>query len=756
MPAESTIQATAMEKIGLILPQWNALSGVLTSGDSYQAFRQALREVGLSLGDFEVIASVGWGSDPMQFVEILREAPHSTLAVESSLFHKKIRESNLGAGFLGKAAVGQWLPFLDSHFVFILPTLRWAGDTPRSYYDLRNALEVLKRGPSLSEVQTEVTVVRDPLLAIIQIEVLQEQGGLFALDLETSSLNPNNGTILAVSVSGEEGKATVFLGESLNGHGVRQAFREWFLDPRTKWVFHNGHFDLLWLRAKFGFAPKMQHDTRLMFFALQEFSTQWRSLKNLGRRVLGVKDWSRKLDAYLASAGRKSYRFVPTDMLGQYAGSDADITRRLVEPLHSQVKADNKDSVYRFSVLTSDLLAEVDRRGVWIDLEYLSARKSMWEYRLKEISEEVCSATGIAVQLSSAAQVSALLYDHLKMPVVVQTKKGNPSVAKDALRALSEKFPDHPVLKLINEHRKITKYLGTYLSNYFLYAVPIPGTPFGKLFCDTRIDGTVTGRLAQNMPGVLTTPRDPAIRHAFVAPPGHSIVSADYSQNELRASVFYHRAPAMVKLMREGHDFHTAAAIILFGENFTKEDRVMVKGMNFAYAFTGSVKGAFGSMTTEQRRRAEKVQFEYDRKFPEWKQWFQAVLDEVRQTGRIQTPTGRTRHFPCVNARNEYAVMKEAANGKCQILSNDMTLLAALEVERRLQDFSLRWIMHDAITGYCPSDKVEQVARGLKRIMEEVGNDLFAGVIPAKADVAIGPDWGSLKDFDVEGDQENV
>jgi len=390
------------------------------------------------------------------------------------------------------------------------------------------------------------------------------------------------------------------------------------------------------------------------------------------------------------------------------------------------------------------VLRRMERVGMLIDLKYFARLKGEFTDRVSEIEQQICSVAGTTFNVNSPIQLSEVLFEKLGLPTqgIKKTKKGFSTGAKEL-----EKLKDlHPIIHLIQEYREASKLLNTYI-------IPLPelADADGRVHTTFTQDVTATGRLSSVNPNLQNIPtrteEGRRIRTGFIAPSGRVLVSADYSQFELRLAAVLAGDRALIDDFNSGIDIHTKTAAEAFGvpmEQVTKEQRRAAKVINFGILYGMSAKGLSDAtgMTVGEAKDFIARYFELRRPI---KDYLDNILEVARQNGYVETFYGRRRMTPDVKAANflvRAAAERAAANMPIQGTEADLVKKAMIQVDKKLPDGA--WMImqvHDSLIVECDEEDAEAVAQILTREMENVAPELR---VRLKVDVTAGKNWGEL------------
>ncbi|MDO8573809.1 MAG: DNA polymerase I [Candidatus Daviesbacteria bacterium] len=406
------------------------------------------------------------------------------------------------------------------------------------------------------------------------------------------------------------------------------------------------------------------------------------------------------------------------------------------------------------------VLKKMSATGVLVDLKFLNGFGKRLKGQLTTIEKDIYSKVGHEFNLNSPKQLSVVLFDELKLPVVRKIKTGR-STDETTLQQLSIA---HPVVPLLLEYRTLFKLVSTYVD-----ALPKSVGKDGRIHSTFNVEGAATGRLSSQDPNLQNIPvkseAGGEIRKAFVAPKGKVLLAADYSQIELRIMAHLADDPGLKKAFNEGLDIHTLTASKIFNvpvEKVTKEQRMVGKTMNFATLY-GQGPHALSRQLGVEYEVARQYIAEYFEQFPKVKDWMQKTLAFGYENGYVETLWGRKRYIPELKADNRMiksAGERAAVNHPVQGTAADMIKKAMVEIDQalgnrqqateknyRLPPTACRLILqvHDELLFECDPKSVKEIARMVKDKME---NALKLSV-PVVVDLKVGLSWGEMQPLSV-------
>lgn len=577
-----------------------------------------------------------------------------------------------------------------------------------------------------------------------------QQARLTAFDTETTSLEPMLAQLVGISLCCEAGEAC-YIPLAHNYAGVPQQLdlaqvlaqlKPWLEDENAAKVGQNLKYDAHVL-ANHGVQLRgIQHDTLLQSYVFESHKSH--DMDSLALRHLGVKTITYE-EVCGKGAGQISFAQVELDKACAYAAEDADITLQLHLAMWPEIEHDaNLLRVYReIEVPTSVVLQKIERNGVLINPELLQQQSHEIGNRLLELEQQAYVLAEQNFNLNSPKQLGEIFFQKLGLPVVKKTPSGAPSTDEEVLQKLAE---DYPLPKLILEYRGLAKLKSTYTDK--LPKMVHPQT--GRVHTNYAQAVAVTGRLASNDPNLQNIPVRTAegrrIREAFVAKPGHKIISADYSQIELRIMAHISGDASLLKAFAEGADIHRATASEIFGveqEQVSNEQRRYAKVINFGLIYGMSAFGLASNLGIE-RSAAQSYIDKYFQRYPGVAQYMADTRTKAKAHGYVETVFGRRLWLAEINSANgprRQAAERAAINAPMQGTAADLIKLAMIAVQNWLEQQALgsRIIMqvHDELVMEVPDTELDLVKLELPKLM--------AGVaqldVPLLAEVGMGNNW---------------
>ncbi|RKT20672.1 DNA polymerase I [Paraburkholderia sp. RAU2J] len=573
---------------------------------------------------------------------------------------------------------------------------------------------------------------------------------LTSFDTETTALDPMTAQIVGLSLSVEAGRAAyVPLAHrgpdtpvQLPRDEVLAKLKPWLESAEHKKVGQHLKYDEQVL-ANYGIEMRgIEHDTLLQSYVLESHRTH--DMDSLALRHLGIKTIKYE---EVAGKGASQIGFdeVALEQAAEYAAEDADITLRLHQALYPQVAAETTlDRVYRaIEVPTSRVLRKMERTGVLIDAEKLRQQSSEIATRLIQLESEAYTLAGGEFNLGSPKQIGQIFFEKLELPVVKKTPNGAPSTDEEVLQKLAE---DYPLPKILLEHRGLSKLKSTYTDK-----LPrMVNAQTGRVHTNYAQAVAVTGRLASNDPNLQNIPvrtgEGRRIREAFIAPPGHKLVSADYSQIELRIMAHISGDESLLRAFSQGEDIHRATAAEIFSVTpleVSSDQRRVAKVINFGLIYGMSAFGLASNLGIT--RDAAKMYIDrYFARYPGVARYMDETRLSAKAKGYVETVFGRRLWLPEINGGNgprRQGAERAAINAPMQGTAADLIKLSMIAVQNWIEESKIgtRMIMqvHDELILEVPDAELSEVRKRLPELMCGVAELK----VPLVAEVGAGLNW---------------
>ncbi|MEJ7737778.1 MAG: DNA polymerase I [Chitinophagaceae bacterium] len=569
-----------------------------------------------------------------------------------------------------------------------------------------------------------------------------------SFDIETTGIDANNAELVGLSFSflPGEGYYIPCPPDRERVLSILRCFRDLFNDPDKIWIGHNLKYDLLVLKWYGVEVNGHLFDTMVAHYLLEpegRHNMDLLSAQFLGYELTGMEE-------ILGKKGKSqvSIRDVELDKIKEYSAEDADITLQLKNvfaPLLNQ-----KDVEKVFQEVESPLvkvLTDLEFEGIRIDMDFLNEYSKELEREAKRCEESVYSQAGVRFNLSSPRQLGEVLFEKLKLdPKAKTTKNGQYATGEDVLLKLKNQSQ---IVEDILGYRELTKLKSTYVD-----ALPlIINRKSGRVHTWYGQTIAVTGRLSSNNPNLqnipIRTERGREIRKAFIPrDEDHLLVSADYSQIELRIVAAISADPNMCEAFKQHKDIHTATAAKVFNvdeNDVTKVMRYKAKSVNFGIIYG---QGAFGLSENLNIPRAEAKEIieNYKKQFPNIQKYMDDTINFAREHGYVRTLMGRKRWLKDINSGNftvrSYAE-RNAINSPIQGTAADMIKLAMINIHQEFNARNLRSKMllqvHDELVFDAPKEEVELIKPIIIHCMQTAL--LLPNEVPADAEVGAGVNW---------------
>jgi DNA polymerase-1 len=573
---------------------------------------------------------------------------------------------------------------------------------------------------------------------------------IVALDTETTSLDPMQARIVGVSLAVAPGHACYIpLGhryagapDQLDRDATLRRLAPWLAAPTKKKLGQNLKYDEHALANEDLLLKGIAHDTLLESYVLEPHKPH--DMDNLAWRHLNLKTISYD-EVTGKGASRIPFEQVAVERATEYSAEDADVTLRLHQALHPSIAGDAKlDFVYaQIEMPVREVLFRMERNGILIDSQLLAQQSRELGARVMALEQQAHQLAGQPFNLGSPKQLGEILFQRMNLPVVRKTATGQPSTDEDVLQELAA---DYPLPKILLEHRSVSKLKSTYTDKLPLMV----NARTGRVHTTFSQATAVTGRLASTDPNLQNIPVRTAdgrrIREAFIAPPGHVLVSADYSQVELRIMAHLSEDPALLRAFHEGRDIHRATAAEIFSvepDAVTTDQRRYIKAVNFGLIYG---MGAFGlaQQLGIERNAAQQFIERYFTRYPGVAEYMKRTRETAREQGYVETVFGRRLWLPDIKAAGgprRAGAERAAINAPMQGTAADLIKLAMIAVQgwldRETLATKLLLQVHDELVLEVPAAEVARVTRDLPGLMTGVATLS----VPLVVDVGVGPNW---------------
>jgi len=613
--------------------------------------------------------------------------------------------------------------------------------------------EPIETGQSEQAMQFRVV---DTATTLGELAARLRSARIISIDTETTSTDPMRAELVGISIA-VDAETGYYLpvgheappGSQLPLKAIAQGIGPLLVDPKIPKVGHNLKYDLIVLT---------RHGLPVTPLGFDTMIAEW--LCNPASRSLGLKSlaWARlgmKMTEIEALIGKgkeqRTMAQVPIQEAAAYAAADAVAVFRLMPLLQKELG--NCQATKLFDEIEMPLipvLTGMEMAGISLDVDFLARMSQELDTRMRELETQVHHAVGMPFNLNSTQQLSVALFETLKLPPPAGTRRTASRHYSTSAEVLEYLRGKHPVVDWLLEYRELSKLRSTYVDS-----LPNQINPYtGRVHTSYSQTTAVTGRLSSSDPNLQNIPirsdLGRVVRQAFVAMPGHALLSVDYSQVELRIVAHLADDQAMLDAFRAGQDIHTTTAAAVSGvplEAVTKDQRRRAKAINFGLIYGMS---AFGLTRTTDLTLAEAENFvaAYFQQFPGVKRYLDGIRRLAAEQGFVETLLGRRRYFPGlktqrdVNTRNREE--REAINAPVQGTAADIMKIAMLRVPATLVQAGLKARMllqvHDELVLECPVKELTQTAQAVQEVMENA----FQLKVPLETEARSGKNWGEM------------
>ena len=579
-------------------------------------------------------------------------------------------------------------------------------------------------------------------------------------DIETGGFDSRVDEILCLGWAVDPSKVFVVPENLLENETLK--YRDFdlpsFNGGALQWCWHNGKFDSGFMRA-YGYRTGVDHDTMLMSYTMEE-RKGFHDLEQVAADEIGAPNYKHMLDPYLPRKD-SSYRDIPKPILYKYLAFDVRNTKQMFSRMYKRILADKKNTTLYHKVLipASELLTYVEEAGIRVDFKVVADNAT--HYKELILNEEIIldkismKHRGEPINPRSPIQMCDLLYAKLKLSHRV----------KGTENAILEKLPQHPAVKALRVHRKLSKAYSTYVKN-------LPGhiSNDSKVHSSFLLHGTTTGRLASRKPNMQNQDRDERIRNQFIADDGYLLGELDYNQAELRCLAALSGDEELCRIYESDElSLHKEVSLTLWDD--TWEERYAIddpKDVHFVRAKEEYMRTKALNFGIIYGREAPSIAFEFDIAREEAQQWLdmwserfpvawkfiQRCRNAPARGLNLTTPFGRRKRVGVVSRDKLRDLQNEAANFPHQSIASDLTLMSAAEMRPGLLEWDAKIInlIHDAILFQFPKELelfTEIIEYG-KEVMERKPIEWGITRIPFKADAKNGLRWGGLKEWSQE------
>lgn len=578
---------------------------------------------------------------------------------------------------------------------------------------------------------------------ILVDNLLKEQ--VVCFDTETTSLNELEAELVGMSFSYKKGLAYYIPLSEDQGEVLQtlEIFRPFFEKEDLLKVAHNLKFDYKILKQYNITVKGAMFDTMIAHYLLNPDGRH--GMDYLSEVYLNYKPVS--IETIIGKKGKNQGNFRDADLRTQtdYAAEDADITFQLYELFAPQLKKENlEDLFFSIEMPLMEVLAKMELAGISLDEKWLAQESIDLENDLKQLESKIFELSGEEFNMNSPRQLGDILFEKMQLdPKAKKTKTGQYATSEDVLQKLASK---HEIIKHILEYRTYQKLKSTYVD-----ALPsqIEKTD-NRVHTNFSQTTAATGRLASVNPNLQNIPirtlRGQQIRGAFVSGEGKKIISADYSQIELRLIAEISGEDNMIKAFQDGEDIHASTAAKLFKiplEEVSKTQRSQAKTVNFGIIY-GQGAFALAEQTGLSRTEAKQMIEAYFETYPKLKQYMAEQVSKARERGYVETILGRKRHLKDINSNNFVVrghAERNAVNAPVQGSAADVVKMAMIKIQKELEKEKLQTKMllqvHDELVFEAPIEEIEVATNIIKMEMENA----IETQVPLLVEIGVGNNW---------------
>ena len=575
-----------------------------------------------------------------------------------------------------------------------------------------------------------------------------KKNSLLALDTETTGLDYMDAKLVGISLSVKSGEAAYIpLGhqqeEQLSVDVVLKKLKPVLESEKIKLVGQNIKFDRNILTRHGINLDSFENDTMLMSYVLNSTATR-HNLDALAQYYLNYKTTTFE---EVAGKGVKQVTFdlVPMDQAVHYASEDADITFQLHEEFKSRLAKEPvlNTLLEEVEIPLITVLSDMEQAGTLVNEKVLKAQSKNFSERITKLEAEAYELADQEFNLGSPKQLQEIFFEKLKYPILQKTPGGQPSTAENVLQQLSE---DYELPKIILEHRTLSKLKSTYTDK--LPSQISPNT--GRIHTSFNQTGTSTGRLSSSDPNLqnipIKTEDGRRIRQAFEAKSGYQLISADYSQIELRVIAHLSKDEGLLNAFEEGQDIHSSTASEVFAVDINEvepDQRRSAKAINFGLIYGISAFGLSKQLGINRNLAAEYMDIYFSR-YPGVRKYMNKIKAEAKKIGYVETLYGRRLYLPEIstgNAIRRQAAERVAINAPVQGTAADIMKKAMLSVNDSLKkqkiDAKLILQVHDELVVESHEKDTEKVTKILTDSMSKAAKLS----IPLEVEIGIGKNW---------------
>lgn len=615
-------------------------------------------------------------------------------------------------------------------------------------------INLLPRLPQMKAEGSQPSAVKSHMVnsetALEQLIGELQMAQALAIEVETTGEKAMIAVLVGISISPARGKAFYI---PLGHQGLNQPPQLPLtqVTGRLKPILENASIGKIAYNGKHVMAvlagcgvkiENLNFDPMLAAYLLGEKSL---GLKALAFNKLGIEIVT---TAELTGAGKKqsSLSLLEAKQVADHACASVDIVWSLKHSLESELRQQGLWQLFtEVEMALIPVLVAMEKNGILLDTDLLREMSLEMGKELLRLEKEIYSSVGHQFNINSPQQLGRVLFEDLRLPQSRKTKTGYSTEASvmEALRGV------HPVIEFILQYRQLSKLKSTYVD-----ALPaLINRKTGRVYTNFNQTGTATGRLSSSDPNLqnipIRTELGNKIRKAIIAPPGTYLLSADYSQIDLRVLAHLSQDPSLIAAFAQDEDIHATTASKLFGipvDEVTSEMRRNAKTVNFGVIYGMSDYGLEQATNLSREEAAQFIAL-YFEKYPKVKEYLEATKEQARKLGYVQTVLGRRRFLPEINSANR--IVREAAermaiNAPVQGSSADIIKIAMINLYREMEKRNLKSKMllqiHDELLFEVPEAEVAE----MKSLVSQIMPHAFELSVPVKIDIKLGKNWAEM------------
>ncbi|WP_041081097.1 DNA polymerase I [Thermotoga profunda] len=598
------------------------------------------------------------------------------------------------------------------------------------------------------DIQSTYIAVKDEKIFMDLINKMKKSQYV-VIDLETDSLSPLDARIVGFSISLPDKSSYYVPIAHKNGPNIKMSLvldnlKQILEQPGTKIIGQNLKYDYSVLKMHGINIVKPAFDTMIAAYLLnpdeKRFGLDELAMKFLNYKMISFDELVKNNSPLFSSL---NFSDVSIEDATRYSAEDADVTRRLYEILNVKLhEADLLNVLEKIEMPLIPVLVDMELTGVYMNIDYLKDLSTKYANKMNELSKQIFEYAKESFNLNSPKQVAYILFEKLKIQGSKKTSTGDLSTRADVLEELAD---EHPIVQLILEYRKFQKLKSTYLD--VLPRLVHPKT--GRIHTSFHQTGTATGRLSSSDPNLQNLPtrqeEGKEIRRAIVPQKsGWKIISADYSQIELRVLAHLSGDQKLIEAFQKEEDIHTFTASKIFQvreDQVTPQMRAVGKMVNFSVIYGVSPYG-LSQRTGLAYEQAQRFINEYFSLYPSVREYFAKVVAYAKTYGHVKTMFGRKREVPQLRSKDA-SIRQEgeriAVNTPIQGTAADIMKLAMIDLHSKMKQMNSKMILqvHDELVFEVPDNEVEQMLQIIRQSMEGV----VKLSVPLKVDIVVSENW---------------